>query len=352
MPKGIKSTNDIFRATAERLNSYHLFSDKTIKAVTRYAQKQSEYKNYTSFFQDMGGLSVTIHTLKNGSGVPVVDIPALIKKPSGIIVVHLPMGNALDESQLYQVATVAAVNSSYRVIAFGNPSGKPHRYKQQNLTMWKRLQIAFTKNQYPLVEAELDYLQSKNIQNVYHVGYSYGALKALLESNYSDKGRVKGIIIVEPVAHSRGIKQLVGDFQSTFKPLGDYVNRTQNPTYLEARLETAKKADSAAKTLLRPINIAIGIILSHIDLIELLKVVIMKQPQAQVTVAWASESELGNDAHLKANFYNMTHSNPNIHAMRLEGDKHAVANDIYLYAAIVCEALQKSTTVDKKPKNK
>jgi pimeloyl-ACP methyl ester carboxylesterase len=335
----------VYESTSKRLAHYKLFSNTTIKLIASFAQKQAQYKNYQNFFKEVGVPKIIVHTTKKGDGVPLIDIPARTKKAAQVLVIHLPMGNPLDANQLYQVATIAATNPTYRVIAFGNPSGKPNYYRQQNLTFLKRFKIAFTKNKHSLVEAELDYLYMQNIEEAHHVGYSYGALKALMESYYSKKNSVKGIILIEPVAHSRGLKQLAEDFQATFKPMGEYVNRTNIPSYFKARVHAEKNGASAAQTLLRPINIAIAILLAHTDFLQLLKNVINQQPRASITVAWGSESELGNDAHLKANLYNLS-SSYQIHAMRLEGDKHALANDIYLYAAIVHEALSISTKVE------
>ena len=330
---------DIYTITANRLKAYKLFSNATIKAVATFARKQATYKTFQDFFSAVGIPEPTLHVTPSGQGVPLVDIAA--KKPQkGVLVMHLPMSNSLDPNQLYQVGTVAAVNPSYRVIAFGNPNVKPFAYRQQNLSTLNKLKIAFTHNIRSLVKAELDYLNAQGIEQPIHVGYSYGALKALIASFYTPKGKVKGVILVDPVAHARYPQQLVGNFISTIKPLGEYVNRTEVKTYFEARQEAARLV-KGNRALLKPINLAIVSMLARIDFIKYFEQVLVKQPQLSALVAWGSKSELGNDAHMGVNLDPDYRRNPRIKGIRLENDTHAFANDIYLYAAIVHEALLK-----------
>lgn len=329
---------DIKTATADRLGRYGLFSKETIDRVATLADAQAAYPTYQDFFHSVGMHEVKFHTDKKGRGVSYVDIPAR-ETEKGVIVYHLPMANPLDPNQLYQVATVASILSEYRIIAFGNPAGKPYSFKKQNLRLKDRLAIAFTTRRRVLVAAELDYLASQTITSMYQVGYSYGALKALLESSYAPAGSLKGIYTLEPVAHPRYPQQLAADFGRTMKPLGDYVNRTELKTFLDARKDSANMVDYT-KGLTRQINIAIGYMLSRVDFLALLKKVLLRHPDAKAWVAWASKSELGNDAHLSTALEALERGGVPVKALRLEGDTHAVANDVHLTAALLYEALQ------------
>lgn len=334
------ASGDLYTRTAERLAHYNLFSKETIDRVATLAQTQASYPTYQDFFRAVGLNEVKFHTDKKGRGVSYVDIPAR-ETEKGIIVYHLPMANPLDPNQLYQVATVASILPEYRIIAFGNPAGKPYNFKKQNLRFKDRLAIAFTTRRRVLVAAELDYLASQNITTMYQVGYSYGALKALLESRYAPEGSLRGIYTLEPVAHPRYPQQLAADFQRTLKPLGDYVNRTGLQTFLDARRDSANTV-AYTKGLTRQINIAIGYMLSRVDFLPLLNQVLVRHPSAKAWVAWASKSELGNDAHLSTRLEKLNQENPNIRGYRLEGDAHAVANDVHLTAALLYEALNSS----------
>lgn len=316
-----------------------LFSDATIKLVATFAKKQSKYKTYQEFFDSVGIPESKLYINEKGEGVTVVDVVAR-KKEKGTIVIHLPMANPLDANQLYNVATIVGTNPHYRVIAFGNPSNAPFSYKAQNLTFKKRFGIATLRNLRPLISAESDYLEKHQISKIHHVGYSYGAHKALIETFYAKPGQVKSLTLVEPVAHPRGIKQLIEDFQSTFKPMGEYVNRTKAQTYFDARREAAK-THNAKRALTRPINIAIGFMMARLDLIPILKNTLKAQLKLHVSVVWGSKSELGNDAHLTTSLDLLAREHSaKVRILRLEGDTHAFANDIHLYAAIIHEALE------------
>lgn len=331
------SATSIGEQTRARLEGYGLFSDQTITTVVRCAEKQASYKHYQDFFDDSGVGEPFTHYYKKRRGVQVVDVPARTKPEKGVIAMHLPMGNPLDTNQLYQVATIAMTNPGYRLVAFGNPCGKPYSFKAQRRSLKDYWAIAFGKDKRALVAGELDYLSSKGYGNIRHIGYSFGAHKALVASLYSPAHAVAGLVAVDPVAHARYAQQLLGDFRRTFEPMGAYVNRTGVQTYFEARQATAVVRYNAG--LARPINFAIGIMLSRLDLVPLLKSVIQQQSKARIALAWGSASELGNDAHLTANMHNFVHGSPHVKSLRLEGDTHTFANDIHLHAAIIREGV-------------
>lgn len=331
----------IYDSTAKRLHSYKLFSPKTIEVVAKVAQRQAEYTKYTDFFKDTGVSKPRLHLASKKRGVPVVEIPAKAKA-KGTIVIHLPMSNPLDENQLYHASTVATALLSYRVIIFGNPSGAPYHFKQQNAGLRQLLAIAFTRRRQALVSAEIDYLRANKVTGAHHIGYSYGAHKALIESGYLRDDEIASLTVIDPVAHPRGIKQLIHDFQSTFTPMGKYVDRTNIQSYFEAR-RAAAKTQHHKQALRRPISVAIGILMARFDFITNLKKQLGMHTALKTTVAWGSKSELGNDAHMNTSLQQLSHDNPGrVKALRLKDDEHALANDIHLYAAIVYEALRTS----------
>ena len=95
-----------------------------------------------------------------------------------------------------------------------------------------------------------------------------------------------------------------------------------------------------AKSYLRPVNIAIGILLSRTSIVRVLQRLLVRNPQVKVAAAWGTASELSDDA----TFGNDLKSIPgmrkdSLKTMRMKGQKHAFANDIYLHAAIIREAL-------------
>lgn len=335
--------DDIYNKTSARLSSYRLFSNTTIATISSLAKQQASYSSYKDFFKAVGITNYKIYKKRGLGGVPVLDIPSKTRQTMGVMVMHLPMGNSLDPNQMYQIATIAASNPKYRIVAFGNPSGKPFSFKEQNLTLKKRFDISFTRNKKSLVEIELDYLHSQSIEEVHLLGYSYGAMKALLMASYLPPNTVRSFVLVEPVAHPRNLIQLIHDFVSTFKPMGEYVNRTGIQGYFDARQDAGKLVSYNAG-LTRPINIAIGFLLARIDFVRLLEEVLNVHPEARATIAWATRSEIGNDAHLKVSMHRLKYDEKkNVSTIRLEDDSHAVANDIHLHGAIVMEAINSAS---------
>lgn len=335
--------NTLYDKTHQRLARYKLFTEKTLDFAADVARQQGEFSTYQAFLKAVDvPLQPTLFMTGSGRGVPLVDIAPRTSKETGVLVVHLPMGNSLDPNQLYQVATLALAFPAYRIIAFGNPSGKPYAYREQRLSAKDWWRVAFTNNRRAAVSAELEYLTSQNIKNAYHIGYSYGALKALLAAYYAPPEQTKGILLLDPVAHSRGSLQLLGDFNATFASLGDYVNRTELQTFFDARRDAVKLVQYT-KGIVRPVNIAIGFMLARADFIPLLKRVLAKHSHVLAYVAWGSKSELGNDAHMKASLHNLVHETAKgrVRSLRLDGDTHAFANDLHLYTAIVHDALER-----------
>ena len=323
----------------KRLQAYGVFSDETVRAIEKVEKAQKKFATYQDYFDSLGISKPRLFIGSKRRGVPVVDIPARAKNTKGVLVMHLPMSNPLDENQLFHVATVVSALPEYRVISFGNPSGKPYKYREQNRNLWQLLKIAFSKNRHALVSPEIDYLRKQGIRHAHHVGYSYGAQKALIEVGYLKPKEVASLALLDPVAHPRSAIQLLNDFKTAFKPMGGYVNRTELKIFFDARRDTSKTGHPIS-ALRRPISIAIGILMARFDFMTHLKELLAKHKTVKVSVAWGSESELGNDAHMATSLETLGKNYPKqVKRLRLEGDKHAFANDIHLFAAIVYESL-------------
>ena len=323
---------------AERLKETGYFSEATITTVLGVAAQQREAPTYQDFFTAVQ-LPTPALFHKDDATVAYIDCPAKSNKAKGVLVVHLPMANPLDTNQLFQVATIVAANPQYRVIAFGNPSGGAFSFAGQNLSAKDRRGIAQGTHKEALVKGELAYLASQHISHVSHAGYSYGALKALIETYYAHAMTVEKLIVIEPPAHPRSLIQLANDFLRTDAPLNQYVNRTNTPIFIAARKD-AINGNAYKMGLLRPINRAIARLLARTDFIDLLTKAMVRHPAMKVTLAWAEKSELGNDAHFTVSAHHLSLAMPGrFQAFRFIGAHHALANDVHLHAAIIRQAL-------------
>ena len=80
--------------------------------------------------------------------------------------------------------------------------------------------------------------------------------------------------------------------------------------------------------------------LSKASIITWLQRAIGRNPDVRITVAWGTQSELSNDAQLRADLQEVAKTKKQtIQTMPIQNQKHAFANDIYLHAAIIREAL-------------
>lgn len=332
----------LYHSTEQRLVSYGVFTPAVIDQIATLAQHQGTFRTYRDFFTSTGVGEPFVYTVKNGDGVSVIDIPARDTQ-EGVLVVHTSMATPLDASQLYQLATLAAANSTYRIIGFGNPAGGVQYIKAQELNFWRRFKVAVFRDMSPVVAPELAYLKEQSLTRWYQIGFSYGALKATAESEYMDPGSLQGLLLLDPVPFTRSVIRLVLDFKRTYGPLGKYVNRVNLQTYHDARGDAAEGFGKNA--LLRPINIAIAVALSRNAIYERITRVMNMQPRAKIAIAWGSKSELGDELRTRRSIAAINQGGvlkDRVQSFRLEGAEHAFVNDIHLYAAIVKQFLVKN----------
>lgn len=332
---------DFYSATRHRLTAYGVFSDETLDFVAEKAQAQREFSTYQKFFASVGmPKEPTFFMDDSGRGVFLVDLDARAAKEKGVMVVHLPMNNSLDTNQLYQVAWLAYVYPEYRVIAFGNPSGAPFRLKEQRFSFADWMRMSFTKHRRASVGVELSYLTSQGIHSAVHIGFSYGAIKALLLTSYAPIGAVEKLIILDPVSHPRNPLRLLSDFNKTSRRLAEYVNRTGLKTFLDARADAARTVDYNGGLLSSP-NIAIGLMIARVNVHDILVHCLQRDPSLRVFAAWGTKSELSDDMRMQATVSGVQEevSPKRIHGQPLKDDSHAFANDLHEFAALVNTAL-------------
>jgi hypothetical protein len=184
------------------------------------------------------------------------------------------------------------------------------------------------------------YADQQGIERVREVGYSFGALRASASAGHADY-EVGRMVNIEPVIKKRWLGRLGLDFAATAKELQRYVKASDMLTFEEARHDSVG-AMAYNRGLMRLTNIAIARMLAHDKLEACLQAGLTHQPNMKASLAWGSESELAVDGLM--NFVIATlrghHGSERVRTLRLVGQKHALANDIHLQAAIVLEGMQ------------
>lgn len=323
--------------TADRLSNYYPFDPEVIDKVSEFADRQRGYATYGDFF-DSVGVGETVKWQPDGY-LPseILDIRPAEHDPEEALIYHLPMGNPLDPNQIYQIATIAGTNPNKRIIAAGNPSGRGYGYGR--LDLWQRDRVA-NFDLRPVVEPVLRYVDEQGISRSHQVGYSYGSDKAAEAAMHADH-EVENIITLEPVLGSRNLVRLGLDFASTAKELDHYVKASGLPTFEAAREESVGMVDFDLG-LLRLSNFAIARALAKGQFDVRLDNALERQHSARASVIWGSESELAVDGLCAAVCAGMsrTYSEHRVRGIRLPEQKHALANDIHLQAAVVRESLK------------
>lgn len=211
-----------------RLSSYGLFSKKTLADISRFARAQDSFKTYQDFFASVA-----------------MPEPTLFVTPEG--------------------------------------RGAPYNFSEQNLSFLDRLKLAFTSDLRPLVAADLAYLQKTHAKNVTVIGYSFGALRALIAWEYATKLDVHRVVLIDPVTHPRLPHTLLKDFKSTMEPLEMYAGRTESKKFKQARDATSAELQYN-EGLRRGVNLAIGVMLARVNFITKLKKKMKASPGVSVVV--------------------------------------------------------------------
>lgn len=324
--------------TAERLSGYYPFTPEVIEQVADVAEWQSKFTTYGDFFNAMGIEEPSRVTFDGYYPSEFIDIRQPDANPYEALVYHLPMANALDPNQLYQIATIAKANPGHRVIAMGNPSGRG--FDAGLLNHEQRKKVA-NGNLEPVVEPLLKYLDKKKINKARHVGYSYGVDLAAVAAAHGDQ-EVDRAVVIEPASVvRRNLAKLAINFHSTVKEASRYVNASDLETFIEARKDSVGPT-AYALSLTRFTNIAIARGLAKGGFQDRLDTAIEAQPDMKTTLAWGTESELAINSLVSLYGYCLARrlEPGRLVPLPLKGQKHALANDIHLQAAIVLEGLK------------
>lgn len=323
--------------TAERLENYNAFSTEVIEEITDFAERQVDFGSYQEFFDYVRAGEPRIIEMDGYKPVSVLDIRPAEHDPEEAILYHLPMGNPLDPNQIYQIATIAGTNPNKRIIATGNPSGPGYGYGLLDLRQRDRVANFDLR---PVIEPVLRYADEQGISRSHQVGYSYGSDKAAEAAVHADH-EVENIVALEPVLGGRNLARLGLDFASTAKELDRYVKASELPTFEAARKESVG-AVGFNLGLLRLSNFAIARALAKGQFDVRLDNALERQNTARATVIWGSESEMAVDGLCTAVCADLTrtYGEHRVRGIRLLGQKHALANDVHLQAAIVRESLK------------
>jgi hypothetical protein len=323
-------SHEVFASTVERLRGYHDFSDEVLIKVGNVAVNQAQFGNYSEYLGSIG--------IDDLSPMPLLDIRP--EDEDDTLVFNLPMANCLDANQVFQVATVASALPNTRVIAFGNPAGGS-KYGFNLLTKEERAKVA-SGDFSPVSEIPNRYLYQNYIDRASHYGASYGVEPALASSIDSDH-EIDNVILVEPASVvPRGLTELLKDFMASGSGFPYYVEKSGSKIFKEAVDSDATISQTMfALGIGRLSNIAVGRGIAKGRFFEKLDKAIQSADSNDIdfSVIWGSDSELAVDEVMQEELSEIVDRDLSgkLQVTRLEGQKHALMNDIYLQAALILQ---------------
>jgi hypothetical protein len=324
--------------TQERLQAYYEFTPETIDQVAEAAELQQSYDSYEEFFDDIGITTPERKTYPGHKPVEFLDIRPNEHDANEALVIHLPFAQTFNNNQLYQVATIAATNPNKRIIVMGNSAALG--YDTGLLTREQRRTVN-SGDFSPVVEPLLSYLDEEDITIASHVGYSYGEALAQTTMTKDERDTYRAVIIEPAAVVWRSLYKLVRDFHASAEAEPGYVNATDVTSFLDAR-KSSEGMPAYIGGLLRLSNLAVGRGLTKPYFRERQREALLQHPELRITDVWGSESELALDGIVTAAVRDLQweFGKERVKPMRLLRQKHALANDIHLQAAVVLEGLR------------
>ncbi len=330
-----------------RLQEYHDFSDETLAAVSEAAGTLRDLETWPQIGCEIKKMSGQTQHYPPTQGNPIEVFDIMPKDPDQTVIYHLPMGNGVDPNMQTRLLTLAKVLPNTRIIAAGNPSVPA---SDSGILDRRDRQDVRTGNFEPAVSPVLEYSAKSGAEKVIQVGFSYGADKGIVATRVSEAYDLltTNAILMEPASiRKRGRVALALAFMSTEKHLQEYVDQTDWAGYEDARELAAEQSGNLAGYvlgLLRASNIAIGSGIAKGRFENFAVRAALSNPELALDVIWGTESELSTDTAMResAVFINGMVPDAKVRFTPIEGQYHAMGDDVFLHAALVHDALTKT----------
>lgn len=332
--------------TGERLSQYYDFSPETVEQVSEAADWQNRHS--FSYLARAYRIGDTLETIEPQAGVKSIEI-ATLKPHQGfdathMRIYHLPMGNALSPNMIMHGMRLFAADPTEQLMLVGNPSRPGSNAGRIGLKA--AAQVARHKDLSPVNTTLLHHLQRLGIASVDHIGYSYGADKAVAAAVASAEAgqQVRHGVFVEPVAVAdRSLPRLARRFGCSARALPRYVKQADSPPYQAVRdQESRLTLLSYSLGLARITNMAIAVALGKASFAERVEEALETQPKMKAALGWGTASELTLDEPMQriSGELQQSFGSERVRALRLQGMHHAGGSDIDLHAAIILEGLR------------
>ena len=337
--------------TSDRLQTYYDFDSQVLENISRsaYDQNQLSFRELATKYGIADGPSVVTGPLGAHPLEILEFVPAMEYDSNYSRIYHTGIGNSVGGPLRMHGLRLFGADPTQRLIMIGNPSSLGHA--PGKISFRQSGAIMRTKSLAPAVSGLHEYLSLRGIKFAAHIGYSYGADKALTASatafHYGQT--VDKLVAVEPVTIApQNLPSLLKKFIATRHQQRRYVEQSDSKPYDELwHDDSLFKFAAYSAGLLRLSNIAVAQVLTRGGYSTRLKQALNADSDLQAVTAWGTKSELISDSLAYVTLSRLAKHNDNSGRvrssfMRLKGMHHAGADDIDLHAAIFLEALSRN----------
>jgi hypothetical protein len=336
---------------SERLLTFYPFDEDVLAIVEEVANNQRR-----GSFESLNSSLPESERFYPRGAKPIDVIDTGPKEDSDrTLIYHQPMGAGLDENQRARLATLSAALPTTRIIAAGDPG--PPGQKSGRL-YWRQVPGVWRGDLRATVDPVLQYVHSQNLTVITHSGASYGADKAPTAAIYSSEYEqtVEQVISIDPPSvedrkfldlEALGVIRLGLDFKRSGDAQAQYVEGTHSEACFEARRLADQRNGGMRgykRGLARISNVAAANALAKADFEGRVMSALIVNPEMRADITWGTLSELAINGLISAIVQRLEdrYGSDRVSGTAMEGQKHAMCDDIFLHAATVLQSLKKN----------
>lgn len=334
--------------TAYRLNNYYDFDADILHSVDEAASRQNEL-SFKELAQQYGIENGPEKILPDSAAKPVEVVTIKPKSDydeTHARVYHASFAYPANENTAMHAMRLFEADPREQVVVIGNPA-MPFA-SASKMSFRESFDVVHTGSFRPAVDGLLKYLEQNRITHTEHVGYSYGADKAVTAAQFSElyNQSAEKAVLIEPASIvKRSIKRLAQAFSASGAEQHRYIVQSASKPYDEIwDQDNLLKTVGWMAGMLRVSNIAIAKAMAEGSFGRRTDEAMRANPSLRATIAWGSSSELAPDADMMRTTNQLRAAHKmRVSTMRLEGMHHAAVDDIDLNAAIVLQGLRAAT---------
>ncbi len=324
----------------EPLENYFPFSEHTLSRVNEVAERLSAAMTWQELLTQNNIPDVEIFEPKHAKSIEILDFAP--KDYDTTLVYHGAMGDSIDPNLIMHVLPLAMLLDTTRIIAVGNPGRPGQGYGKLRV---RDLKQVWGGDLRATVDPTLEYLHNQGLEEVAHVGYSYGGNKVPLAALHASKYGLKVSfgIAIDPSVADEGVRRLGTAFSISAKHLDKYVQAANCPPYAEAR-KLSGGLLGYGLGLARMSNMAIIHALAHPHFKETMEETLRlkEQSQMKVSLMWGSESEIAPDDLMQDISTRLIKEfgEARVKRTRFPDQQHAMSDDIFFHSATILHAME------------